>query len=1410
MSSFTYSPGAGVFTGSMNAGTPLQQAFPVGSAFVGPNVSEDLVQGLQPWKGERTDLGVAIYGIMNRNYGDIIGRLFPISEQGYNIEKIVWNTMELPNTEPSPVGIGASVRRFGVSYEQKSARFKSKGLGFDFEYRWLQTADGETQFQMFLAHLAMCIYFRILGDGLNVVVDEYNAKNNSFVVQSGKYGSDPLSMYKKIVEFEVQCWAAAHVGRALSLLQMLRTQILRFTNGQADTLVMTEHTKALVTAVHSSETDYYLGGQPAVDARNGGPDAVNNLTGTPIITAPDTGKLGNPQNPLNTWREIGEKWHFRDELRGKLLGTNGNTRYYSALRAKAVYDSVTREYREVTLLDCIENSGRYDEHGRAVNPTEYAPTSTDDIFLWTKPDGTPQTVRYYGNFRNLGVEDYYEMSRTLLSSFSASCGVSEAVSVNMLSFESRSIIKILEDVPFNEEFFEALVQENGTSFANDAETANIPIRDWVRPNQNGSLVLPSITGIVRITSKLPIGFANWSGLEQISAEVNTGSWSSKGYDESFGRRVAEWCKFFRRFVDFLCAICKDHPLVSPVNLPQNIINPDEYHAVFVNLIQPLQRFNLYLKGSSSHSGPGSDDDFSSPSFGKKSKEAKKSKSSKKPFNGGTFANVDTANLNTKSSEAVEDVIKRMLQNINEKKEEPDEQKKLIEQFEQFLSALDFKKNENDRELKFDDDNDKTIKFNVEELSNDEPPEVRIEARFAQVGKGKPKSFDNKNGPDVSSYLQKKLSNMFSAAENLSNRDEIKSKSGLVNILGKISKSASNIDELVGAISLKLWTLNFLTNISRVQIKRGKHNSSDYLKHFAQVIEGHAITWGNNAPQLDDFIKTLRNAEGEFKMSSAFWQQTSRTLAGIYETITDELNQLQTMNSASESEVKSGELKGSDVDEELYFTTLTWSPKLAEEIAKHSNAGKTLTATPSTMHNPFVPATKHQLRVFATQSGLPKISREHMSEVYEPALIQTKMVSQSVLSGDHFAHHHRAGDNHMSPDVYPTVSVVKNKSTNAPHVVKQPRERVRSSQPSYIGTPYSSGGGGGVKRVKTLTDLKKKAPTTTTMRSTFSGSHVDSYLQTNLPGIARLDMAYTDADDELTHAVEDIKFKELLYNIWTNTADKCIQTLSSFFVLCTNNLQTIRNMWKNNIVLPFDGIAFRPFMLYPTEMAFAAQSGGVTGRTFVQPVQVIQHNDGMHRIIHVDATTQYVTVVKENRNLVHYPNVSVGKPISGCGVSFFTPEDRAENLTTLKQRGHSLFGVIVPRGTEADNYLDVTGEFSHLTASGLQRIGDSRYPGCEFFRAYWKFNRDNLRMPQTRVIGNGDKLPNSSFYFTNTIVHDGPYIKPSMGNSGTVEYETKNLITGSGHWSKIPHTSNEAGVRSGDYVSLSNVGSSWSR
>jgi hypothetical protein len=192
-------------------------------------------------------------------------------------------------------------------------------------------------------------------------------------------------------------------------------------------------------------------------------------------------------------------------------------------------------------------------------------------------------------------------------------------------------------------------------------------------------------------------------------------------------------------------------------------------------------------------------------------------------------------------------------------------------------------------------------------------------------------------------------------------------------------------------------------------------------------------------------------------------------------------------------------------------------------------------------------------------------------------------------------------------------------------------------------------------------------------------------------------------------------------------------------------------------------------------------GSQTGNTFTMMQDVMVGGNVALKTLTAHTTAYMAGVILNRKNVVIIPNAAVMRPLSGCGTSFWDPNDQTDRDTYRNGISGSsyvkdLFSVaVLPRKETRiakPNFMDITGKFSPDRSDQLKSStkDDFLYQSAPAYAQFWQW---------TQGVGPEGPMPYGA---------QMDYLLPtfcSRGHAAVFYGEHTFQIVGSGHW---PHAS----------------------
>lgn len=191
-----------------------------------------------------------------------------------------------------------------------------------------------------------------------------------------------------------------------------------------------------------------------------------------------------------------------------------------------------------------------------------------------------------------------------------------------------------------------------------------------------------------------------------------------------------------------------------------------------------------------------------------------------------------------------------------------------------------------------------------------------------------------------------------------------------------------------------------------------------------------------------------------------------------------------------------------------------------------------------------------------------------------------------------------------------------------------------------------------------------------------------------------------------------------------------------FCMSPVHLCTIRSMYNNNILIPFNAILFRPHILHETGSMIIMEGGTRAGFTAITNEDMRCNYDAQSKTMmaHFTVHAKPIVVNEAAVNVIH--NVSFHRYIGGNNVEFFyNPEEFAQHSSNVRRpsRGSIVSALTSITDTRFCNPMDMTGTWNPNFFKGLT-IGSTfeqstekwfHYETAPLMSAIFSLKKDNV-------------------------------------------------------------------------------------
>lgn len=218
---------------------------------------------------------------------------------------------------------------------------------------------------------------------------------------------------------------------------------------------------------------------------------------------------------------------------------------------------------------------------------------------------------------------------------------------------------------------------------------------------------------------------------------------------------------------------------------------------------------------------------------------------------------------------------------------------------------------------------------------------------------------------------------------------------------------------------------------------------------------------------------------------------------------------------------------------------------------------------------------------------------------------------------------------------------------------------------------------------------------------------------------------TDVDDPL-HFTNCPPFLSN-FDDMVRVSNVCDRIARACFIYARITKQCLQAILNADIVIPVQGVAFRPFMLYEMNSIILMLGGPATGNTFWGHADYMTSQDAYAKTLFGNLTYYSRAIVRTPNNIFKADNVSYKRSLGGCGTKFFTfPEaDALRGANWVKTEAQetneypSYFGIMCPLHETFPKAMDIRG----WKSDGSRRL-DPDYSSAYYYSM--KLGFDEMR------------------------------------------------------------------------------------
>ena len=469
---------------------------------------------------------------------------------------------------------------------KKRAHSVRRGIAFQMERDYYGTPAGDVQWARNVLGIAQSVQETQNHDTIYALL----SSKDYYKMWEDKYGKGQVS-FKKILENEIERFGTLIYDQFdLDVIVEDEMRSMNKIGVSPNLLILPPKSKIFLAMAQKEKTQYLYAGPDGIMRQKQGPDAIQNFRGLNVFETRDfLVYSGSPPVDLTSRAvQIGEVYLMNFTR----YESSSPVDYQSKWRDTYIYDRNVDDFRKISFKTALIRSrifdtegyskdlrklgSNYTKHNRVrtlkhteeynssddphlFNPRETGTKTEPPIhFLYTpKNDGTYMLANYFGQLALPSCDhaNFEFLAKTIISK---KWGDNWSSAINSFN-KMMTLIREIENQPYDHRFFMALIQENSKRNWNEAGDRFIgqktpqelmdtwgydhPLTEW-KPNSYGSLDLPE----GKFDSVFPPGFANFPGLKTLS---------SKSFDsKSVWNNIAKDCKKAIELCTILVNMCE--------------------------------------------------------------------------------------------------------------------------------------------------------------------------------------------------------------------------------------------------------------------------------------------------------------------------------------------------------------------------------------------------------------------------------------------------------------------------------------------------------------------------------------------------------------------------------------------------------------------------------------------------------------------------------------------------------------------------------------------------------------------------------------------------------------------------------------------------------------------------------------